>query len=110
MDSRFEVFGTRGRVLIDNLHRQPVQLVTADEHGGAWSYPLPIPGMIADGHLAMLSHFVDCLRTGKPSRFDGQRGWEVLAVVDAAVRSMASGSREPVAAWPATTTSSKETA
>jgi predicted dehydrogenase len=112
MDSRFEVFGTRGRVLIDNLHRQPVQLMIADERGGAWSYPLPIPGMVADGHLAMLTHFVDCLRTGAPSRFDGQRGWEALAVVEAATRSMASGRREPVAPWPPTTSSaaSKETA
>ena len=26
MDSRFEVFGTRGRILVDNLHRQPIQV------------------------------------------------------------------------------------
>ena len=97
MDSRFEVFGTNGRILIDNLHRQPVQMVTAGTDGASWSYPLPIPGMIADGHLDMLRHFVTCLRTGAPSTFDGRRGWETLAVVDAAVRSMSSGRREEVA-------------
>jgi predicted dehydrogenase len=97
MDSRFEVFGTNGRILIDNLHRQPIQVVTALGTGGQWSYPMPLPGMIADGHLAMLRHFVTCLRTGAPSGSEGERGWEVLAVVDAALRSMSSGRREPVA-------------
>lgn len=96
MDSRFEVFGTNGRILIDNLHRQPVQVVSGSGVAGSWSYPLPIPGMIADGHLDMLRHFVSCLRTGAPSTFEGRRGWEVLAVVDAALRSMSSGCREPV--------------
>ena len=28
MDSRFEIFGTEGRILIDNLHRQPIQVVS----------------------------------------------------------------------------------
>jgi predicted dehydrogenase len=98
MDSRFEVFGTNGRILIDNLHRQPVQVVTAQGTGGLWSYPMPLPGMIADGHLAMLRHFITCLRTGAPCASEGERGWEVLAVVDAALRSMSSGRRETVVA------------
>ncbi|MFF5293993.1 Gfo/Idh/MocA family protein [Paractinoplanes globisporus] len=92
MDSRFEIFGTGGRVLIDNLHRQPLQVAGA----GGWSYPLPLPGLVADGHLAMLGHFVDCLRTGAPSRSEGTTGRDMLAVVDAAVRSVASGRRENV--------------
>jgi predicted dehydrogenase len=53
--------------------------------------------MIADGHLAMLRHFVTSLRTGAHCGSEGERGWEVLAVVDASLRSMASGRREPVA-------------
>ncbi len=97
MDSRFEVFGTNGRILIDNLHRQPIQVVTAQGAGGQWSYPMPLPGMIADGHLAMLRDFVTCLRTGSPCGSEGHHGWEVLAVVDAALRSMKSGRREAVA-------------
>jgi predicted dehydrogenase len=99
MDSRFEVFGTQGRILIDNLHRQPVQVMssTGSSAGAAgWSYPLPVPGLVADGHLAMLSHFVDCVRTGRPSVSEGDVGRDVLRVVDAATRSLASGAREKV--------------
>lgn len=91
-DSRFEVFGTGGRIMADNLHRQPLQV--AGE--GGWAYPLPISGDVADGHLAMLSHFVDCLRADRPSLSEAQEGRTVLAVVEAAVRSARSGRREPV--------------
>jgi predicted dehydrogenase len=92
MDSRFEVFGTRGRILIDNLHRQPIQVVN-DE---GWAYPMPIAGMVADGHLDMLTHFIECVSTGAPSRSEGQVGLDVLRVVEAATRSMTSGKREDV--------------
>jgi predicted dehydrogenase len=95
MDSRFEVYGTRGRILVDNLHRQPVQVVSGTR---GWSYPLPVPGVVADGHLAMLTHFLDCLRTGAPSLSEGAAGLEVLRVVDAARRSVRTGSREGVSA------------
>jgi predicted dehydrogenase len=99
MDSRFEVFGTRGRILIDNLHRQPLQVVSATGSPAGqpgWSYPLPLPGLIADGHLAMLTHFVDCLRTGAPSRSEGTVGADVLRVVQAATRSLKTGAREHI--------------
>jgi predicted dehydrogenase len=99
MDSRFEVFGTTGRILIDNLHRQPLQVIsTTGSAAGSpgWSYPLPIPGLVADGHLNMLTHFIGCIRTGEPSRSEGSVGRDVLAVVDAATRSASSGRRENV--------------
>jgi predicted dehydrogenase len=92
MDSRFEIFGTGGRILIDNLHRQPIQAVNAD----GWTYPLPIPGMIADGHLDMLTHFLECIETGETSRSEGHVGLDVLRVVEAATRSMTTGKREDV--------------
>jgi predicted dehydrogenase len=92
MDSRFEVYGTKGRILVDNLHRQPIQVVGED----GWSYPLPVPGLLADGHLAMLTHFIDCLRSGEPSGSEGEVGRDVLGVVDAALRSVRSGAREGV--------------
>jgi predicted dehydrogenase len=94
MDSRFEVFGTKGRILIDNLHRQPLQVV----NGGGWSYPLPVPGLLADGHLAMLTHFIECLRTGEPSLSEGEVGRDVLSVVEAALRSAKTGRKEKVSA------------
>lgn len=92
MDSRFEIFGTGGRILIDNLHRQPIQVVNGD----GWTYPLPIPGMIADGHLDMLTHFLECIETGAVSRSEGHVGLDVLRVVEAATRSMTTGKREDV--------------
>jgi predicted dehydrogenase len=95
MDSRFEVFGTKGRILIDNLHRQPIQVAS---DGGGWTFPLPISGDIADGHRAMLHHFIDCLRSGQKSESEGVDGLVVLSVVEAALRSARSGQREAVAA------------
>ena len=99
MDSRFEIVGTRGRILIDNLHRQPIQLVTeieADGQPAGWSYPLPIPGLVADGHLAMLQHFLDARRDGTPSRSEGNVGLEVLRVVEAALTAARTGVRQSV--------------
>jgi predicted dehydrogenase len=99
MDSRFEVFGTKGRIQIDNLHRQPLQVVSTDGSalaGPGWSFPMPVPGLLADGHLDMLTHFLDCIESGAPSRSEGSVGVEVLRVVEAATRSMTSGSREAI--------------
>jgi predicted dehydrogenase len=105
MDSRFEVFGTSGRILVDNLHRQPLQVVSdtgysyfggTREQGVGWTFPLPIGGEVADGHLAMLSHFVAVIRTGSVSLSEAEEGRAALAVVDAAGRSAESGRGEQV--------------
>jgi predicted dehydrogenase len=99
MDSRFEVFGTEGRILIDNLHRQPIQVVSGPGQSSVpsgWSYPLPIPGAVADGHVAMLGHFIECLRTGAPSQSEAVIGWNALAVIEAATASVQSGRRETI--------------
>lgn len=105
MDSRFEVFGSRGRILIDNLHRQPMQVVStigSDRHAPGWSYPLPVPGYFADGHQTMLEHFIDCIRTGAPSPLEGEYGRHIVAVAEAAYRSVETGRREPVVGGPVT--------
>jgi predicted dehydrogenase len=96
MDSRFEIFGTAGRILIDNLHRQPLQVVSesgSSLDGPGWSYPLPVPGLLADGHLDMLNHLLECLRTGAPSLAEAAVGVHALAVVQAAAQSAATGRR-----------------
>jgi predicted dehydrogenase len=104
MDSRFEVFGTKGRILIDNLHRQPIQVASDIGYphlagdGRGWTFPLPISGDIADGHRAMLGHFIDCLRSGQKSESEALDGRVVLSVVEAAIRSAQSGQREAVGA------------
>jgi predicted dehydrogenase len=106
MDSRFEIIGTNGRILIDNLYRQPLSVVSTTGSAGApdgWSYPLPIPGLVADGHLAMLEHFLDARSTGVPSRSDGEVGLAVLEVVDAALRAARTGERTAVPQQPTRT-------
>ena len=97
MDSRFEVFGTEGRILIDNLHRQPIQVVSGPNQSAVapgWSFPSPLPGAVADGHTAMLAHFMEAVRTGSASRSEAVVGWNALAVIEAAAASVASGRRE----------------
>jgi predicted dehydrogenase len=99
MDSRFEIIGTSGRILIDNLYRQPIQVVSSSGSAAApagWSYPMPIAGLVADGHLAMLTHFLDARRTGAVSRSEGRVGLDVLRVVEAALVSADRGVRTAV--------------
>lgn len=103
MDSRFEVFGTQGRILIDNLHRQPIQVVSSEGYrldgepaGSGWTYPLPVPGAIADGHVAMLDHFLAALREDRHSDYEGEDGLALLAAVDAAQRSARTGALEAI--------------
>ena len=99
MDSRFEVFGTEGRILIDNLHRQPIQVVSGDGQktvAPGWSFPSPMPGAVTDGHVDMLKHFIGCIRSGESSASEGMVGWNALAVIEAATASAKSGRRETV--------------
>lgn len=99
MDSRFEVFGTAGRILIDNLHRQPIQVVSGSNQSSVvpgWSYPSPLPGAVTDGHVAMITHFLEALWTNTPSKSDAVVGWNALAVIEAAAESVRSGKREPI--------------
>ena len=99
MDSRFEVFGTAGRILIDNLHRQPIQVVSGAAQSAVapgWSFPSPLPGAISDGHVAMLAHFIEALRSGARSKSEAIVGWNALAVIEAAAASVASGHRENI--------------
>jgi predicted dehydrogenase len=99
MDSRFEVFGTEGRILIDNLHRQPIQVVSGNGQTAVppgWSFPSPLSGAVMDGHVDMLTHFIDAVRSGEPSASEAEVGWNALAVIEAAARSVTSGRRERV--------------
>jgi predicted dehydrogenase len=99
MDSRFEIIGTEGRILVDNLFRQPLQVISntgSTLAPAGWSFPLPIPGLIADGHLDMLTHFIDAHRTGAPSQSEGAVGLDVLRVVEAALSSARTGTRTQV--------------
>jgi predicted dehydrogenase len=90
-DSRFEVFGTKGHALIDLLYGHPIRsaLGGAVEGGGSLLHHHAVDDHFAkDGHLAMFTHFRDCLINNVPCRSDGAAGLEIMEVVDAAYRSV----------------------
>jgi predicted dehydrogenase len=90
-DSRFEVFGTKGHALIDLLHGHPIRsaLGGAVEGGGSLLHHHPIEDhFVKDGHLAMFTHFRDCLLDHSPCRSEGTDGLQIMELVDAAYRAV----------------------
>ena len=90
-DSRFEVFGTKGHALIDLLCGHPIRsaLGGAVEGGGSLlHYHAVDDHFVKDGHLAMFTHFRDCLIDNTPCRSDGADGLQVMELVDAAYRAL----------------------
>jgi predicted dehydrogenase len=90
-DSRFELFGTKGHALIDLLYGHPIRsaLGGAIKGGGNLLYYHPIEEhFVKDGHLAMFTHFRDCLLNDAPCLSDGMTGLRIMELVDAAYRSI----------------------
>ena len=44
----------------------------------------------------MLTHFIEALRNGTPSKSEANVGWNALAVIEAATASLTSGRRENI--------------
>lgn len=98
MDSRFEIFGTKGRILVDNLYSHPLRVFSDSGYAlgeanvaRGWSHPMPLDGSILDGHLAMLRHFVQCAMKGEAPLQSGRDGLEIMRLVCAAYESARSG-------------------
>ncbi|MBM4437151.1 MAG: Gfo/Idh/MocA family oxidoreductase, partial [Actinobacteria bacterium] len=104
MDVRTEIYGTDGLIHIDACHRNPIKAFSkfslgyvqekADSDTG-WTFP------IADeawnyGYHGQMFHFVDSLARGAPARQDFVDGYIANMVIDAAYRSAASRTWEPV--------------
>jgi predicted dehydrogenase len=110
MDSRFEVYGTKGRIMIDMLHSSHLRVYSQtgytywgerSEASKGWTYPLPLDEPVMFGTSAMFAHFFRCLLRGEPSLSSGADGRAIMSIVDAAYRSARSGCAEqphPVAA------------
>ncbi|GHO90462.1 dehydrogenase [Reticulibacter mediterranei] len=105
MDSRFEVYGTAGRVLIDMLHSQHLRVYSQtgytywgkrSEESKGWTYPLPMAEHIFFGTDAMFTHFFACIQENKPCRSTGEDGLAILRLAEAAYRSVRSGKAEQV--------------
>ena len=89
-DSRFELFGTKGHALIDLLYGHQIRSAlggAVEGRGNVLHYHAVDDHFVEDGHLAMFSHFRDCLLAGKPCRSDAVFGLRVMELVDAAYRS-----------------------
>jgi predicted dehydrogenase len=96
MDSRFEVYGTKGRVLVDMLHSQHLRVYsqegytywgTRSDASKGWTYPLPLDEHIMFGTNAMFAHFFRCLCEGEICRSTGEDGRAILSMAEAAYRS-----------------------
>jgi len=95
-DSRFEVFGSEGVVLVDMIRSQPVLVYSEKGYGyvsekvalaKGWTFPIAGQGYRVYGHLDMMKHFIECIAEDKKPISDGQVGRAALEVVQAAYES-----------------------
>lgn len=99
-DSRFEVFGSEGLILIDMIKAQPVLVYSEKGYGyvaekvaltKGWTLPTPGAGHKVYGHLDMMKHFVDCILKDEKPRSDGETGRAILEIVHAGYESARTG-------------------
>ncbi len=103
MDSRFEIYGTKGRILVDMLHSSHLRVYSQagytywgerTDASKGWTYPLPLSEPLMFGTADMFAHFFRCLRDGELCRSSGADGRAIMGMVDAAYRSARSGRAE----------------
>jgi predicted dehydrogenase len=90
-DSRFEVFGTKGHAMIDLLYGHPIRSALGEAtEGGAnvLRFQAVDDHFVKDGHLAMMSHFLDCIENRVCCRSTAEDGLRVMELVDAAYQSV----------------------
>jgi predicted dehydrogenase len=103
MEVRNEVYGTAGRLVHDTLttsvkafiERPAGYLAEKADADTGWVFPVPDEPRV-HGYDEQFRHFVECFRTGAEPRETFIDGYVVNAVIDAAYRSMRSGTWEAV--------------
>ncbi|PLV59144.1 inositol 2-dehydrogenase [Thermotoga sp. KOL6] len=86
-DQRLEVFGTRGKISVDNVRESTV--VFTDEHGDRGSrYLYFFLERYKEAYLEELKAFVDSVRNNKPPAVSGEDGKMALLLGYAAKKSM----------------------
>jgi len=104
LEGRFELTGTRGRV-INDMASTPIRAFIEEPAGylaekadadTGWVFPVPNETYV-HGHDEMMGHMVEAFRTGTAPRETFHDGLAVNAILDAAYRSIRSGHWEPVA-------------
>jgi predicted dehydrogenase len=87
-DARVEIIGEKGILQIGQLQGQAIVACTDRDHGLVTPVIRTWGERFAWGYIYELEHFVDCIRTGKPSRATGEDGRWAVAGVLAATRSL----------------------
>lgn len=104
LEGRFEVYGEAGRLIQDitstplrGFIERPAGYIgeKADVDTG-WVFPVPDETHV-HGHDAMMQHVVESFRSGTTPRETFHDGLVVNEILDAAYRSMSTGTWEPVA-------------
>lgn len=84
-DVRSEVIGSKGSILIGNLNKAPMTILTAN--GGTQSIADHFLSAFADAYLAEIRDFVDGTLHDRPPRVTGEDGLQALAMAVAAENS-----------------------
>ncbi len=107
LENRFEAYGDAGRIVEDIsstmlrafIERPAGYIGEKVDADTGWVFPVP-DEPYAHGHDAMMRHVVDSFRDGATPRETFRDGFVVNAIIDAAYRSMRSGTWESVQAAP----------
>ncbi len=103
-DMKFEIYGTKGQIVVDPCRMTPLTVYSEEGYGYAvekasstkgWTYPVPEEAWTF-GYPQEIKHFVKCAISGEKPLTDGEYGLKILAIVEAMYKSAHSGSIEPV--------------
>ena len=103
LENRFEAYGDAGRIVEDItsttlrafIEKPAGYLAEKVDAETGWVFPVP-DEPYAHGHDAMMRHVVETFRDGVEPRETFRDGFVVNAIIDAAYRSMRSGSWEAI--------------
>ena len=103
LENRFEVYGDAGRIVEDItstmlrafIERPAGYIGEKVDADTGWVFPVPDEPYV-HGHDAMMRHTVESFRAGVEPRETFRDGFVVNTIIDAAYRSMRSGTWEPV--------------
>jgi predicted dehydrogenase len=107
LEGRFEAYGDGGRLITDIsvgslkafVEHESGYLAEKADAATGWVFPVPDEVRV-HGHDLMMADVIDALRTGRPPRETFRDGYVVNAILDAAYRSLHSGTWETPAVDP----------
>ncbi|MCP4762290.1 MAG: Gfo/Idh/MocA family oxidoreductase [archaeon] len=103
-DMKFELYGTKGQIIVDPCRMTPLVVYSEKGYGYAvekasstsgWTYPVPLEGFTF-GYPQEIKHFINCIITGEKPLTDGKYGLKILQIVEAMYKSANTGKIEKV--------------